>query len=273
LKKQTITTGIYGIAPIEINQDPRIAFNDLRTYIAIASYQGTDPTAFPGRDKVAERAGLSLQAVSKSTKRLESFGWLEKTRRFGNTTIYRCKVPVIPSIERRKPAAPFIRKDATNGQLSDKIGYRNQCDNECPNGCEHDSPNQCDNIIKDQLQDHYKRPEQPGTAPFLKEYQQQYLTRFKTLPRITLKEIDCASATIRDYGLTDDEAVDYIRVWGAQWKDDLKYWPASLLKFNGELLTRLDKIKAIAQDEDAELLAEMRRLFPDYVPKSQRQAV
>lgn len=117
-----------------------------------------------------------------------------------------------------------------------------------------------------------KKEDTQGTPPFLKEYQQQYLTRFKTLPRITLKEIDCAAGTIRDYRLTEQEAVDYVRLWGEQWREDLKYWPASLLKFDGELLTRLDKIKALAQDEDADLLAEMKRLFPDYVPKSERTA-
>lgn len=114
-------------------------------------------------------------------------------------------------------------------------------------------------------------PNEPN--PFIEEYQQQYFKRFSVPPRITLKEINCATETIRDYRLTDDEAVEYMRLWGEQWREDLQYWPASLLKFTGELLTRLDKVKAIAQDEDAELLAEMRRLFPDYVPKSERRAI
>lgn len=108
---------------------------------------------------------------------------------------------------------------------------------------------------------------------FIKEYQNQRLKAFRTLPRIPLKELDQARETLTDYGITDEQAVEYAKALGAKWRsEDVKFWPVSLLKFDGALLARLDKERVVEEMEDADLMSEMKRLFPGWVPKSERTA-
>jgi hypothetical protein len=76
--------GVYAVVPVALMQDDRLKASDIRVYAALASYQGQDEDCWPSRESIAERAGIkgtpeSIQAqVSKTTRRLEIFGWIKK---------------------------------------------------------------------------------------------------------------------------------------------------------------------------------------------------
>lgn len=61
--------------------DTRISYNDLRVYIALASFQGKNSDCFPSLKAISERSGVHIKNVSKHTARLRRFGWIEVIRR------------------------------------------------------------------------------------------------------------------------------------------------------------------------------------------------
>lgn len=74
--------GVYGIVPIELLQEPGITMNHLKVYTAIASFQGAGQSAWPSREMIRVRAGVStIGKVSEGTSWLEKHGWIEKRRR------------------------------------------------------------------------------------------------------------------------------------------------------------------------------------------------
>jgi DNA-binding MarR family transcriptional regulator len=72
---------IYGKTPINLLNDTRISFNDLRVYVALASFQGKNPDCNSSQKKISERSGVFVSHISKHTKRLQRYGWLEIKRR------------------------------------------------------------------------------------------------------------------------------------------------------------------------------------------------
>ena len=73
--------GIYGATPITLLADERLTDAAIRVWIAIQSWQGTDPESYPGVKKIAERAHVSVSTVTKSTNLLCDTGWLRKKQR------------------------------------------------------------------------------------------------------------------------------------------------------------------------------------------------
>lgn len=89
--------GIYGIVPVGLLSQPWLTINALKVYTAIASYQGGNGSAWPSRQAIANRAGLSTpEKVSKATALLEEHGWIKKTSRASQnkTTVYEIRVPL-----------------------------------------------------------------------------------------------------------------------------------------------------------------------------------
>lgn len=72
---------IFGIVPIAVCCDKTLSLNDLRVYIALASFQGEKQQSFPRRRKISERSGVHISHISKHTSRLKRFGYLEKIQR------------------------------------------------------------------------------------------------------------------------------------------------------------------------------------------------
>ena len=65
-------------------------------YIALCSFRNnTTGATFPSYAKIKERSGLKRnEDVSKAITELEQFGWLEKNRRFNQSTDYKLGIPI-----------------------------------------------------------------------------------------------------------------------------------------------------------------------------------
>lgn len=152
--------GIFGVAPIIMNLDKRLRPNERLVYQVLTSFQGISTNCNPSHKQIAERSGLSPEAVSKSVKRLEKLGWIDRTRKYnGQNDVYTClcyKEP-IPDFKqtdgRRKNN--FVVKNPEHGNFPES---GNNPHLESGNNPGLNSGNNPESYIKDQLKDHYKRP-------------------------------------------------------------------------------------------------------------------
>jgi hypothetical protein len=85
--------GIFGLCPIAVL--PHLKHNELRTYIALSSFQGNHDSAFPGLDLVANRAGILKSEASKAISSLVKAGYVTRVRRYGKSNIYQVKLPIM----------------------------------------------------------------------------------------------------------------------------------------------------------------------------------
>ena len=87
------TRFIYALVPIELATDPDITPNELRVYIALSSFQGTDPKCWPSQKQIMARSTLKDKcAVSRAISKLKKKGWVFSIRRgLGKSNIYYCK--------------------------------------------------------------------------------------------------------------------------------------------------------------------------------------
>lgn len=236
---------VWGKCPIslfESNPTP----NEIRVYISLSSFQGQNPDCYPPLEDVAARAKLSISSAKKAAAGLVQKRWIERQRRYGKSNLYRVLIAVEPSADSLETGLT----DGPGNSAHEQPSYR-----------AHEQPSYRAIIVKEQIKEHSKTTADPES---LREYKDQYFKRFKTLPRITAREHETLSRTIREYNLSQEESVEYIKLWGKQWKESLTFWPATLLKFDGELIARLDKVRALEHDEHEEILEEVRRFYPDY---------
>lgn len=77
MKKSRI--GIFGIVPIAILQD--CTLHELKAYAALASFQGSNDSAWPSLEQIGERANLHPHNASKAIKKLSQKGWVQVIRR------------------------------------------------------------------------------------------------------------------------------------------------------------------------------------------------
>jgi hypothetical protein len=112
--------GIFGSCPILLLKDRRLKPNCIRVYIAIQSFEGTNEEAWPSIDSIAERAGISRQAVTKAAGQLIDTGWLWRKRRLGQTNLYRCLADLdAVEIETMAEGLADMRKDRPQPTLKD----------------------------------------------------------------------------------------------------------------------------------------------------------
>lgn len=242
----------YGRVPIGlILQKPKASV--IYVYAAIDSFQGGNDSAFPKIEKICERSGLKPSAVKAAVAWLVKSGWVVRTRRIGKSNVYVCLHEV--EIVAHEP----------------EIHEPYSVAHEQPHPVADDEPHGVANIIK--AQDKKTTEKNTEIVPSILAYQDIYLKVTGELPKLSLQDHERFRRVKLEYHISEEQAVEYIRMWGKKLKEEPKYWSAALSKFDGDLIARLDKERAIEKAEDEELLAEARRLFPDYVPKSQRQAV
>lgn len=168
IKKNTNNSviDIFGMIPIVLNQIATL--NQLKAYIALSSFQGTDEESFPKIGKVADRAGLSIPAVSKAITELVSLGWVYRQKRYGKSNIYKVMIGTISKKELSKSRIEAInnaRKHKGKAILNDNINGQDnhkRQDEHSIDGQYADNPvrQYVDNIDgqDDILKDHYKRP-------------------------------------------------------------------------------------------------------------------
>lgn len=80
---------VHGLVPVAILQDPSITLADLKVYVVLASFQGSNDDAYPSREAIVSRCGLVVETISRSVKHLMELGWIHRVRRPNQTSIYR----------------------------------------------------------------------------------------------------------------------------------------------------------------------------------------
>ena len=90
------TINIFSIVPIEILQDSRLTFRQMRVLIALLSFRNkaTNLTC-PTREQLSQRCGLHISHISNTTTELSDLGWLKKSGKggFSKSTRYEICVP------------------------------------------------------------------------------------------------------------------------------------------------------------------------------------
>ena len=86
--------GPFGMVPLAILLDPQVSHPMLRIYIAISYHQGGKGAAWPSVETIAAEARISTGHVSEYTKKLVDCQWLAKRRRYGQSVVYACLVPI-----------------------------------------------------------------------------------------------------------------------------------------------------------------------------------
>ena len=71
---------IWGGVPIKLAQDKQVRHNDLRVYIAIASFVGNKDKCWASVRKISERSGVHASHVSEHTKHLAELGYIRVVR-------------------------------------------------------------------------------------------------------------------------------------------------------------------------------------------------
>ena len=88
--------GFFAITPIEVALDKRLTLRQMRVLIALLSFNGDGSNVvWPKREKLAQRANMSLEDVSKATTGLVQLGWVAKEGCGGRSapTRYRLTIP------------------------------------------------------------------------------------------------------------------------------------------------------------------------------------
>jgi hypothetical protein len=86
----------FAQVPIQVIQDKRLTFEQMRVLIALFSFGNKDGgTVWPKRSLIAERTGMHTSNISAATSALVKLGWLEKLGRggFSKSTRYTIKLP------------------------------------------------------------------------------------------------------------------------------------------------------------------------------------
>lgn len=81
---------MFAALPLHAIQDNRLGLSDLRILASVASFASpSKPVCWPSRSAIGQRCSIRSESrVSKHLHRLQSFGWLEITRRQGSN-LYR----------------------------------------------------------------------------------------------------------------------------------------------------------------------------------------
>lgn len=116
--------GIFGQVPIDVL--PKTTGNELKAYIALASFQGNGDVCWPGLDQIAKRASLSLQATSEAITGLVKKGLATRKRNYGKTNTYRVLVPT-KEAEDSYQENPDNQENSDNKEKSD-VDHREKSD-------------------------------------------------------------------------------------------------------------------------------------------------
>lgn len=119
----------YAVMPLEAFCDCRLSARDLRVLGVLYAHADKEGVTYPGRETIAEMAGMTARKVSASTARLADLGWLAKQGggHRGKVTVYRLRVRIggtqLPEkgAEKGQPKTPkecpqTVKKGAGRGQ-------------------------------------------------------------------------------------------------------------------------------------------------------------
>ncbi len=89
--------GTFGMVPLALLREKTLTLAMLRSYTALASFQGSNEKCWPRIPQIAERAAVSEPTVKRAVGQLVTSGWLDRKRAgFGGGNTYTCLVDVDP---------------------------------------------------------------------------------------------------------------------------------------------------------------------------------
>lgn len=104
---------VFSLMPVEVWQDERLTFCHVRVLGALLSFRAKNTdVVWPGRAAIAERCRMHVSNVSKATKELVEFGWLEKEGLGGYSKSTRYRV-IVPALEKTQPETQTTLVDST----------------------------------------------------------------------------------------------------------------------------------------------------------------
>ena len=156
---------------------PVATFNELKVYVAGVSFQGVSDIAFPSREALAKRSGLTVQAVSVAITGLIKKNWATRKRNYGKPNTYYFKMDTSSDELVKNENAEIKKKERAqqlrkNIQSSDSIGHPTQSDNE--------HPTQSDDILKDHIKNHIKRRREQMVIPE-SDLEKEFIEKVKRL--------------------------------------------------------------------------------------------
>ncbi len=94
-KSERRVESLWGKIPIGLLKD-NPTLNELKAYVALSSFQGQNPDCYPPIKDICQRAIISSGAVKKAIASLLRKGWVERTRRYRVSNLYRVMIEVEP---------------------------------------------------------------------------------------------------------------------------------------------------------------------------------
>ena len=130
---------LFAIVPIEVSMDRRLTSWQMRVLIALLSFRGRDTNlVYPKRETLAQRCGLHVNNISKTTRELEELGWITKDGLGGNSraTAYRITVPTLAESTTIAESTTLVESTrSTLAESTRRIELTNELTNELTISC------------------------------------------------------------------------------------------------------------------------------------------
>jgi len=109
----------FFIAPLETVQDHRLSLMQTRVLQALLSFRNKETNLVcPSRSTLSERAGYSVDVISRTTSQLVKLGWLKKSGNRGRSRASLYEITV-PEIRQKKVTEPVKVTESVNFTDSD----------------------------------------------------------------------------------------------------------------------------------------------------------
>jgi hypothetical protein len=92
-KIKYLEEGTWGKTPISIL--PSCTINELKCYISLSSFQGSNKNCWPSLEEVANRASITPPAASEAISSLVKKGFVTRQRNFGKSNTYKVLTPTV----------------------------------------------------------------------------------------------------------------------------------------------------------------------------------
>lgn len=129
------TWGTFTIVPLELlesdlSQSARLVFIALMSHV---DHTRDEQRVYPGYDAIMKRSGITGRAtISRAIDELEKRGWLQRTKRFGSSTVYTLTRPVVQNLNdsssdsERMTDAPVVQNLNDSSSNFERKSFKNE---------------------------------------------------------------------------------------------------------------------------------------------------
>lgn len=129
------TWGTFTIVPLELlesdlSQSARLVFIALMSHV---DHTRDEQRVYPGYDAIMKRSGITGRAtISRAIDELEKRGWLQRTKRFGSSTVYTLTRPVVQNLNdsssdsERMTDAPVVQNLNDSSSNFERQSFKNE---------------------------------------------------------------------------------------------------------------------------------------------------